>query len=330
MKLQILIPQWHEEEKDIEPLLTSIALQQGINFNELGVIIVNDGSDILLSENFLDRYKKLNIKYFINKNNVGVSMTRNIALDAATADYVMWCDADDMFCDMRALFSIFNQINELNFNIFISSFLQETIDEQNGLYYVQRGSRQKDATFVHGKVFKRQFLIDNDIRWNPKLTIHEDSYFNCLALVMSGGEGVIHCPDAFYIWKCNPNSVSRQSKNYIPETYVQMLDSNEALVDQLFVRNEADQAFQYICGMIYQAYFQLNYNPLWLEEENQAYKSKTINRFKQYFNKYRECFNMIQSETRAQILLQSQITGCEKNLTGLTFETWIEKIYKGE
>lgn len=37
-----------------------------------------------------------------------------------------------------------------------------------------------DSTFVHGKVHRRQYLIDNNIRWNDSLTIHEDSYFNCL------------------------------------------------------------------------------------------------------------------------------------------------------
>ena len=45
-KLNILIPQYNESEKDISPLLNSIALQQNINFDEIGVIICNDGSDI--------------------------------------------------------------------------------------------------------------------------------------------------------------------------------------------------------------------------------------------------------------------------------------------
>ena len=49
MKLGILIPQYKETDEVIKPLLDSIALQQLINFNDLHVIIVNDGSDILLS-----------------------------------------------------------------------------------------------------------------------------------------------------------------------------------------------------------------------------------------------------------------------------------------
>ena len=46
MKLQILVPHYHETEKDIRPLLDSIALQQNVDFDEVGVIICHDGEDI--------------------------------------------------------------------------------------------------------------------------------------------------------------------------------------------------------------------------------------------------------------------------------------------
>ena len=52
MKLQILIPQYNETNEIIKPLLDSIAIQQNIDFNEIGVIIVNDGSDIHLTNDF--------------------------------------------------------------------------------------------------------------------------------------------------------------------------------------------------------------------------------------------------------------------------------------
>ena len=48
MKLQILVPQYEETDEIIKPLLDSIALQQNVDFNEIGVIIVNDGSDTRL------------------------------------------------------------------------------------------------------------------------------------------------------------------------------------------------------------------------------------------------------------------------------------------
>ena len=50
MKLQILVPQYKETDEVVKPLLDSIALQQGINFDDIGVVIVNDGTDVRLSK----------------------------------------------------------------------------------------------------------------------------------------------------------------------------------------------------------------------------------------------------------------------------------------
>ena len=53
MKLQILVPQYKETDEVIKPLLDSIAIQQAVDFSEIGVIICNDGSDVFLTEDLL-------------------------------------------------------------------------------------------------------------------------------------------------------------------------------------------------------------------------------------------------------------------------------------
>lgn len=49
MTLDILIPQYKETDEIIKPMLDSIALQQNVDFKDIGVIIVNDGSDVFLN-----------------------------------------------------------------------------------------------------------------------------------------------------------------------------------------------------------------------------------------------------------------------------------------
>ena len=49
MKLQILIPHYKETANVIKPLLDSIALQQSVPMEEIGVIICHDGSDVFNS-----------------------------------------------------------------------------------------------------------------------------------------------------------------------------------------------------------------------------------------------------------------------------------------
>ena len=177
MKLQILVPQYKETNEIIKPLLDSIEVQQNVDLkNDVGVIIVNDGTNIHLTKEFLDKYS-FNIDYYLNEHK-GVSATRNACLDYATADYVMFCDADDMFYNACGLYIIFREIINGGFDSLVSAFIEETRIPQTGeVAYI---NHDMDSTFVHGKVHRRQYLIDNKIRWNENLTIHEDSYFNCL------------------------------------------------------------------------------------------------------------------------------------------------------
>ena len=180
MKLQILVPQYKETDEVIKPLLDSIAIQQAVDFSEIGVIICNDGSDVFLTEDLLNSYP-YKIEYYKCKHQ-GVSATRNECLDKAIADYVMFCDADDMFFNACGLWMILREINIGVFDSLVSVFIEESHHPQTKeVLYI---NHEMDSTFVHGKVHRRQYLIDKNIRWNPDLTIHEDSFFNILCQIV--------------------------------------------------------------------------------------------------------------------------------------------------
>ena len=87
---------------------------------------------------------------------------------------------------------IFREINTAPFDVLVSTFIEEMrVPELN---YI---NREMDSTFVHGKVYNRKYLLDNNIRFNPKLTIHEDSYFNCLAQKCT--PEFKYCSSSFYL-----------------------------------------------------------------------------------------------------------------------------------
>ena len=58
MRLQILVPHYKEEPSEMTPLLDSIALQQNVDFNEIGVIIAFDGEEAtsLPEEEWIKKY----------------------------------------------------------------------------------------------------------------------------------------------------------------------------------------------------------------------------------------------------------------------------------
>ena len=295
MKLQILIPQYKETEGIIKPLLDSIAIQQNIDLiHDVGVIIVNDGSDVILSDKFFKQYP-FSIKY-IKAPHRGVSATRNAALDAATADYVMFCDADDMFYNACGLWIIFREINNGGFDGLISVFVEETRHPQTKeVLYI---NHDNDNTFVHGKVWNRKYLTTHKIRWNDNLTIHEDSYFNMLAISMSKNSKL--CTTPFYLWKWRDESVCRHDPKYILKTYNNMLDSNDALIAELSSRGLTAQANGLVGFMIFDAYYTLN-KPEWVNQENQEYRRKTELRFKSYYKKHKEQWDAIPAQDKMQI-----------------------------
>lgn len=324
MKLQILIPQYKETEEIIKPLLDSIALQQNVDLkNDIGVIIANDGSDVVLSDEFLEAYP-FDILYIMAPHQ-GVSATRNVCLDHATADYVMFCDADDMFYNTCGLWIILREINGDGFDSLVSVFLEEsrTPDTKEVVYI----NHDMDSTFVHGKVHRRQYLIDNKIRWNPALTIHEDSFFNILCQNLS--QNVKYCQTPFYLWKWRDDSVCRHDPKYILKTYQNMIDSNNALIDEFLKRGIQDKAMFYTAFMIFDAYYTMN-KPEWINQENKQYRDLTEKHFARYFKKRKDLWNSISQQDKMMISNQIRSRSVMEGMLmeAVTIDAWLKKIEK--
>lgn len=320
MKLQILVPQYEETDEIIKPLLDSIALQQNVPFDEIGVIICNDGSNTFLTESFLNSYP-YTIEYF-KEIHRGVSGTRNTCLDHATADYVMFCDADDMFCNACGLWIIFREM-ETGFDSLVSVFVEETRtpDTKVPIYI----NREQDSTFVHGKVHRRQYLLDKKIRWNETLTIHEDSFFNIQCQNLS--ENVKYCPTPFYLWKWRDDSVCRHDPKYILKTYRNMIDSNDALISEFLKRGIQDRAMFYTAFMIFDSYYAMN-KPEWINQENKAYRDETEKRFAKYFVKHENLWDMIPPQDKMAIsnAVRSRSVGEGMLMEAITIQEWLKHI----
>ena len=323
-KLDILIPQYNEDDKIIKPILDSLLVQQNVDFDDFGVIICNDGSDIKLSDSLLNSYP-FKIEYY-QEEHCGVSATRNACLDHSHADYVMFCDADDMFCNVCGLFIIFREIENGGFQALISNFTEETRNpETKEIIYINH--EQLDGTFVHGKVYNRKYLIDNRIRFNPELTIHEDSYFNTLARVFANPEKAKWCPVPFYLWKWRDDSVCRHDPKYILKTYNNMLESSTALVNEIKRRGKSDISQEIATQMIFDAYYTMNKKE-WIDQENQEYRRNTEKRFKKYWDDFKDFFNSIDEQKKNAIIVGQRNRFFQEGmmLETITFNDWIKHI----
>ena len=319
-KLQILVPQYKEDEAVIKYLLDSISMQQGIDFEKIGVIICNDGSDVYLSDDFLSSYP-YRIEYY-KESHRGVSATRNSCLQKAKAEYVMFCDADDMFLSALGLWTIFREMTN-GFDVLNSDFLQEIKDPVSGTSLFELHSM--DGIFIHGKVYRRKYLTDNRILFDENLTINEDSYFVSLCHGLT--KNVLHIRDPFYLWKYRYDSVSHNDPKYEFKAYCFMFDSNEALIEEFLRRKVTDQAKIYTAQMLLDAYYTLT-DPEWALPENRTLYLNAKMRFLKWLRKYELLWRAIPFEDKIYIMCQL-MEGIDERRAGRELsgiEDWLTEI----
>ena len=312
MKLQILVPQYREDERIISKLLDSIELQRNIDFRDIGVIIVNDGSDVILNPFFLQKYK-FRIDY-IRDEHKGVSAARNRALKEATADYVMFCDADDMFYHPLALQLVIKKTEEKQPDCLYSTFIEEVPDQQHPGNFIYN-ARPQAFVFVHGKVYRREFLLEKDIWWDEELTLHEDGYFNGLALAQVRQDKLIYCNEPFYLWCNNDDSVSRKSPTFVLDTYDQNLIAQDRLITKLLSVNILE-AINLTAIQLYQTYFLLTGTFVDLSEDEEQPKQfrerltkeleNVENMIVTFYDKFKDCYRHVIQKERERLFLATK------------------------
>ncbi len=193
--LSIVVPRYKETEAEIFPLLSSIHNQAGIDFSDIEVIVSNDGGDVPpLDKDFRGLFN-FPIKQICLKENGGPGVARQAGLDTAKGEYVMFCDADDILHNVGVLGALMQEADKSAPDIITSSWLEELRDEKGNYWYT---THERDSTWMHGKLFRRQFLQGNNIRFHDKLRVHEDSYFLCIASAVT--ERMIHLSVTTYVW----------------------------------------------------------------------------------------------------------------------------------
>lgn len=297
-KLSIGITHYNEDWSIIKPMLTSIATQRSINFDEIEVIIVNDGEGPYPPDFVFEQ--PYEVRYVVNEKKT-VSAARNRAIRESQGDYIMLCDCDDMFYTCTALYIIFTQMNiDGGFDALVDNFLEETKNPETGeMVYVDH---QGNDIFVHSKVWRKQYLIDNDIFFDDELSIHEETPFTILA--MNCSENIRLCPVPYYLWCWNDNSVCRRDPKYILKTFKNMIWANISLVERFLRRGMTNQAMGFIASLIYDGYYAMNCKE-WKDINNKEYRDSTFEEYKKYYRTYRTLFDKVPEQD--QLVISNQI-----------------------
>lgn len=292
MKLDIIVPHYREPWSTCRYLFDSIAMQRGVNFDNIRVIIVNDGDSILFG-NMENAMLKLSAYPFtvdyIVKEHGGVSSARNCGLDESDADYVMFCDIDDGFLSNYGMHMMF-QAMEHGLDFVVGAFAEESLLPDGKT--VALVGHQNDMTFMHGKLYRREFLKKYGLRFDDSLTVHEDGYFNMLVYITAKMEQAktetVGTP--FYLWCWNPNSVVRTDKeDFTLKTYTQLMDTRTALCRELKRRGYEDEYVQAVVMTILNSYYDFQKPRYWMAQ-NTKYLKAAEKAFRRYYMEFKKVF----------------------------------------
>ena len=218
-KISVIVPIYNAE-KYIARCLDSILMQAKEN---LELILIDDGSTDRSEEiikTYLGKYKS-SIKY-IKKSNDGVANTRNVGLEKATGDYIIFVDSDD-YID-KNLFKNLELYMEQNIDIIkykaiIETEEEETIGQLEGpIFDVTTGEEafsklcfvdeMVDALWVYA--YKRELITKNKLKF-VKDADHED--FGLIPLLILKANTFISTNIQGYHYVQSKNSVTRND-NY--------------------------------------------------------------------------------------------------------------------
>lgn len=311
--INIIIPVYNSVDT-LYRLLNSIKKQtdlKGVN-----VIISDDNSDDDYNA-FLDYYSDyFPIKYAKNDKNCGAGVARQIGLNLADGEYVMFCDADDILFDEDAIKNIKEVLTKYPDQDIIWSDM-EKIDENGNKYR----TTVKESSHLQDKIYKLDYLRKNNIRFHDTLRYSEDSYFNTIALYLT--EKKIFTNLCYYRAIFNKKSYTNTTdKNVVLEKFKDTITFMIASSNALYDKNRIMSDFMLYYSLYY-LYLIYSYCDFYEEENSVIDDYLEIIDNNLYDERKNELFiteNVVGNE-----ILIAQKSGIFKHVSGLLKKGFFEK-----
>jgi len=221
IRFSIVVPVYNVElylEKCVESLLNQDYAQ-----SRMEILLIDDGSKDrsgkicdILAERFA------NIRVF-HKENGGLSSARNLGIEKAIGEYILFVDSDDFIerntCRiLDNTLKIYGNVDALVFDGMEDTGNQQTTMRRFPLENVRYIENGRQFLLEHYKKrnfnveawlysYRRQFLYENHLNFQEGI-LHEDVEFTPRALLMCGA--IVEIPNQLYHYMVRENSISTQ------------------------------------------------------------------------------------------------------------------------
>ena len=214
-KVSVIVPIYNAGNK-LHKCIKSILKQ---TFMEFELILVNDGS----TDNSLSICKKYERKdkriVVINKNNQGSIIARNTGLNHASANYLMFVDADDWIdkttiqklynssIENEADISICNMYKTMGSGKLIRKEFNNSYFNKSKLYNEEEIKKQLVTAYFHGhpfpsslcaKLYKKELFINSGKYIDRIKFLGDDLFYNLEILMRAKKVKMVNSPLYFY------------------------------------------------------------------------------------------------------------------------------------
>ena len=226
MKYSIIIPAYNAE-RTLPRCLDSIVGQLP---SDAELILIDDGSNDGTGE-ICRTYAVRNSRIrFLTKPNGGVSSARNMGLDYAAGEYVLFVDSDDAVSE-----AYFERLNAaLRDSPDLLLFSKQLIDEADRRHVKQesfahrsevrqtdrnlsRCFRRQELNLITTKAFRRDIIEANRLRFDERLDIGEDKVF-AFAFTLFSSRVIKIMDPLYYLSVDGQESLSRKKRDDLCES----------------------------------------------------------------------------------------------------------------
>lgn len=218
IKISVVVPIFNGEFY-LREALDSLVNQTIVN--DIEVIMVDDGSTDN-SRHIIDEYA-LNYEnfYAFHLENRGVTFARNFGIELSEGEYIHLMDADD-YLDYKAYEKLYDLASRYNHDVVMGNFLRFNSrrtwnTDIPDFIYQNLQQPIEDTTliknkelawdmFIWNKLYKRDFLNKNNIRFPNKNLTFQDNLFSIQIYVKAKSVGML--TDYIYFWRARENKTS--------------------------------------------------------------------------------------------------------------------------
>lgn len=190
--LEMIVVRENEPLMGVENFLNLLSMQRKLKSYEFQVVLMQlarDKGDDADMRTLLNRYP-FDVSVIECTNYTNKTQAYNDRIRDSKSPWLMFIDYADLFCDLYSISMITNLLPTDEYDVIWNTYYSEYMDNSNNM--LVNIAKDADAE-IHGKLFRRQFLVENDLFFNEDQKYNIGRIFMTTVISVCGYERFAKC-----------------------------------------------------------------------------------------------------------------------------------------